>query len=182
MATSLTANGVIYPNGGTQSIGAKTIIGWAYNEYSTRTGSTFSSSPTPTNLWYAHAYTRKRSDSGFRVNGILPGHNRYSYPYWGLGLRFYRPSGGYIDWMGYSNSYQPCPENESAEVIWWCDSYIPAATLGTETGQWNVYYVQGSFSGTSTDGFAEIWNPNSSDDARGYQQGSTSMLYEEVVA
>ena len=76
--------------------------------------------------------------------------------------------------------YQACPESESVEVIWWTDSYIPASTLGSSTGNFTVAYAQMSISG-GANAFAETWNPNSSDDSRGAQTGSTSLLLEEEI-
>ncbi len=181
MAISLTGTGITTP-AGTFQHASPTIVGWNYAEYSARSGAIQSMNTFGTALWTAHVnYNRKSSTSGFRLIGQIPGHNRYSYPYWGMALHITPPGASTISIPARGTFYQACPENESVEVIWWTDTYIPASTLGSSTGNFTVQYAQMTQSGSGSNGFAETWNPNSNDDGRGAQTGSTSLLLEEEI-
>ena len=178
MAISLTASGITTP-AGTFQHASPTIVGWNYAEYSARSGAIQTVNNFGTALWTAHVnYNRKSSTSGFRLLGQIPGHNRYSYPYWGMALHITPPGASTISIPARGTFYQACPENEGVEVIWWTDSYIPASTLGSSTGNFTVAYAQMRISGSGAEAFAETWNPNSADDSRGTQQYSTSTVWE----
>ena len=182
MATSVSGTQITFPNGTTQISGTPTVIGWQYNEDSTRrsaNGAVSTGTGGFLSNWTAHSYTRKRTDSAFHISGVMPGHNRYSYPYWATGLRITRPDGTQFITTRFVN-YSQCAESEAVEVTYWAEVYISAADLGSSTGTFTVEYGNSRGAGSGTDGWCEIMNPNASDDDRAFQQGSTSFL-EEII-
>lgn len=182
MTTQVQGDRVIFPNGTTQFSGAPVVIGWQYSEDSVRrsaNGAVSTGVAGFLNNWTAHTYTRKRLDSAFHISGMMPGFNRFSYPYWATALRITRPDNSQFLVNNFVQ-YSQCPESEAVEVTYWAEVYISATTLGSLSGTFTVQYGNSRGAGASTDGWCEIMNPNTNDDGRAYQQGSTSFL-EEII-
>jgi len=134
--------------------------------------------PTTTNPYFLwdNTFVRSRTDSAIHVVGRLIGHNRYSYPFYGTFCEISTLSNTTLkrDFVG--SNYVPDAEAEAQVVIWFIDSYFNSSILASEE---TIKIRAGWYSANGgTNAPFEVWNPNSSDDGRGSQQGSFLNVYE----
>ena len=164
-----------FGNGSTQQAGGGKVIQYAYGEYATRT-----SFPDANNylFWTACTIQRQRADSDLHVVALLPGHNRYSYPFGGTFVEVEDPSGNkYRSYKG--SQYICCHEGDNQEIVMKVDWTFRDSVLSNNTGGFVVRFGWQAINGTNNK-WAQILNPNASDDNRGYQKSSTSFV-EEII-
>lgn len=134
--------------------------------------------PTSTNpnfLW-DNTFVRSRTDSAIHVIGRLIGHNKYSYPFYGTFCEISTSTNTTLkrDFVG--SNFVPDAVGEAQVVIWLIDSYFNSSVLASEE---SIKIRAGWYSADGgTNAPFEVWNPNSSDDARASQQGSFLNVYE----
>ncbi len=174
MAT-ISGTTLTYGNGSTQQVGGGKVIQYAYGEYNVRT-----SFPDANNyiFWNACTIQRQRADSDLHVVALLPGHDRYSYPFGGTFVEVEDSSGNtYRSYKG--SQYMPCLEGASQEVIMKVDWTFRDSVLSNNTGGFIVKFGWQAING-SNNRWCQIWNPNASDDNRGYQKSSTCSVEEMI--
>ena len=176
MASTISGTTLTYGNGTTQGSGGGRVIQYGYGENNTRT-----SLSTNNNYIYwgtAAQLQRQRSDSCLRIKAMMPGHEKYSYPYGGTFVEVEDPNG--TRFRSYVGSvYEPCRESSNMEIILLVEKTFLAADLNSNTGTWKVHFGYQSNNG-SNNRWAAIWNPNNNDDGRAFQKGSTCFV-EEIV-
>ena len=175
MASTISGTTLTYGNGSTQQAGGGKVISYAYGEYATRT--TF---PDQNNYiyWDACTINRKNADSDIRIKSMQQGHNKHSYPFGGTFVEIKDSSNNkYRSYYG--SHYEPCREGGNQEIIYVCDWTFRQADINNSTGNWTVHFGWQSING-SNNRWAHIWNPNASDDGRGYQKSSTCFV-EEII-
>jgi len=172
---SISGTTLTYGSNQTQTTAGGKIVNYGFAKYSTRTSLPVTGSSEYT-MWNGASMTRSLSNSYIRGTGMLPGNGRYSYPYGGCFCALVRPDGSRLTrWVG--TLYQPCLEGDNQEVIWHTDYTWSASDIGTQTGTYRLDFGYWSIN-NSDNRWANIWNPNASDDSRGYQKGSVSFIEE----
>ena len=175
MATTISGTTLTYGSGTSQTAGGGKVISYGYGEYNTRT-----SLPDQNNyiFWDAATINRKRADSDFHVVALMPGHNWNSFPFGGCFVEVKDASGNkYRSYYG--AQYLPCGEGANQEVTFKVDWTFRDSVLNNNTGNWTVHFGYQSNDG-GNNRWAVIWNPNASDDGRGYQKSSTCFV-EEII-
>jgi hypothetical protein len=166
-----------YGSTGTQTSAGGKIINYGFAKYDTRTSLPVAGSSEYT-FWNAASMTRSLSTSHIRAVAMLPGHGYYSYPYGGCFCALVRPDNSRLN-KWYGTMYQPNLEGGAQEIMWYTDYTFIPSEIGTQTGTYRLDFGYWSSNG-SDNRWANIWNPNASDDSRGYQKGSVSFI-EEIV-
>ena len=164
-----------YGSGATQQAGGGKVIQYAYGEYAVRT-----SIPVANNyiFWNGPTIQRQRADSDLHVVALLPGHDRYSYPYGGVFVELEDSSGNkYRSYKG--AQYIACHEGGSQEVVMKVDWTFRDSAISNNTGGFIVRFGYQAVDGTNNR-WCNIWNPSASDDNRGYQKSSTCFV-EEII-
>ena len=134
--------------------------------------------PTATNPYFLwdNTFVRSRTDSAIHVVGRLIGHNRYAYPFYGTFCEISTSSNTTLkrDFVG--SNFIPDAAGEAQVIIWLIDSYFNSSILASE----ETIKIRAGWTSVNggTDAPFEVWNPNSSDDGRGSQQGSFLNVYE----
>lgn len=175
MASTISGTTLTYGNGSTQQAGGGKVIQYGYGEYAVRT-----SLPVDNNyiFWNGPTIQRQRADSDLHVVALLPGYGHYSYPYGGVFVEMRSPAN--VRYRSYKGAqYIPCLENGTCEVAMKVDWTFRDSVLNNETGGWLVSFGYQAADGTSNR-WCNIWNPNASDDNRGYQKSSTCFV-EEII-
>lgn len=173
MAT-ISGTTLTFGNGQTQSAAGGRVISYGYSKYSTRQGGIGGNSNYV--QWNGASMTRKRTDTYIRATAMLPGHGRYNYPLGACFCQLVRPDGTTLRrWHG--TLHQPVLEGDGQEVIWFTDYTWSASDIGTQVGTYRLDFGANTINGDECK-WANIWNPNSSDDGRGCQKGSVSFIEE----
>lgn len=182
MTTTLTGTGITV-DGVTQVADSKVIqVNIARN--STRQEiPTNPSAGSPRIIWNAHSFTRLLSDSLIRVEAHLKGYDDWSYPFYGTFVELVRPNGTTIkSFIGSTYQHHSWVNGgrggDNGQVNWWVKKAFTADAIGTATGSGFVIrygYQRGNGGGSRP---FRLWNFNSNDDGRAYQQVSNSTLYE----
>ena len=175
MATTISGTTLTYGNGSTQQAGGGKVIQYGYGEYAVRT-----SLPVANNyiFWNGPTIQRQKTNSDFHVVALLPGYARYSYPFGGVFVEMRSPAN--VRYRSYEGAqYIPCLENDTCEVVMKVDWTFRESVLNNETGGWLVSFGYQAVDGTNNR-WCNIWNPNASDDNRGYQKSSTCFV-EEII-
>tara|TARA_B100000131_G_scaffold233783_1_gene225685 strand:+ start:1805 stop:2338 length:534 start_codon:yes stop_codon:yes gene_type:complete len=174
MAT-ISGTTLTYGSGASQTAGGGKVIRYGYGEYNTRT-----SLPNANNyiFWDACTINRQRSDSDFHVVALMPGHDWHSFPYGGTFVEIKDVSGNkYRSYKG--SQYLCCGEGGSQEIVMKVDWTFRDSAIASTTGNWTVHFGYQSYNGGNNK-WCNIWNPNASDDGRGYQKSSTCFV-EEII-
>ncbi len=175
MATTISGTSLTYGSGVSQTAGGGKVISYAYGEYCTRT-----SFPNSNNYiyWDACTINRKNAGSDIRVKSLQAGCQKNSYPFGGTFVEIKDSSNNkYRSYKG--SAYEPCRENNSQELVYLCDWTFRDADISNLTGNWTVHFGWQSINGQNAR-WANIWNPNVTDDGRGYQKCSTCFV-EEIL-
>jgi len=166
---------------GTMSWGqAGTTIQRVYNTNNSRTNIGTTSGSTRLIVWNNMlTINKQRSDSYIHVVAKLPGHGKYSYPYYGTQL-YWTGIGNGERWAG--SHYVIGPYIGDGNVLWHIDIVLSPADCGNTTGNLVLYAALRDI-GSSTGGNRPFntWNPNVADDNRGAQQGSTCIATEFLL-
>ena len=166
---------VYYGDGGDST---KRILGskYAYNATRTSVNSAYGSALT---LWTPLTYNKISSTSELHVQGMLIGHDKYSYPHYGTFTRATWSGGNQT--MHHGSQYSIGAYIGTGSIIWFINQIWYPSELGNTTGNFTFTCEYKSSNSSSARPF-EIWNPNSSDEARGYQMGSTFVVTEREMA
>jgi len=128
-------------------------------------------------LWTALTHNKLSATSHLRVQMHIIGGVKYSYPYYGTGIRVEWSGGNYTTFHGSNYSIGAYISNGS--VLWLVDYTFTPANLSNQTGNIGVKAIYRTSSGSGDRPF-NIWNPNASDDGRGFQKQSTCIVTEFV--
>lgn len=173
--------------GGIDQYTENKVVGHNENTYGSRfgngqTGGT-SGVAGATYVWTGNTFTRTRPDSTIYVNGIIKGHDDWSYPYYGTFVQLRNQDGTqYTSWIGSSYIHHVdtsgSGHQDNYHVTWFVKKAWTPAEIGTNFGgTWQIWYGYAQSSGSGNRPFT-IMNPSKSDDNRGYQQFSTSYVTE----
>ena len=174
-------NALLSDGDGTFSWGqAGTTIQRVSSTNATRTSVGLTSGSNRYTLWSSMlTINRQRSDSHIHVVAKLSGHGKYSYPYYGTQL--YWHGTGYTTgerWQG--SHYVIGPYISNGNILWHIDMVLSATTLGSNTGNLILEAAFRDPGGAGGNRPFNTWNPNTSDDNRGAQQGSTCIATEFI--
>jgi len=177
MATTISGTQVTYPSGAVQTTSGGKVINYGFAEYSTRT-----SLPTSADyIFWSNGglMTRSSSTSYIHVEAQMTGHGRYSYPMNATFCELIRPDNSRVrTWKG--NIYQPNLENGGVEVILLTDYMFTPAEIGTQTGSYGIAFGWDVADNGGGNRWCNIWNPDSNDDNRAAQTGSTCFMSEVI--
>ena len=149
---------------------------YAYNSTRTSTSNAYGSSVT---LWSPLTYNKLSSTSELHVQGMLVGHGKYSYPYYGVFTRATYSGGN--NTMHIGSQYVIGAYINSGTVMWHINQIWYPSELGNQTG--NIAFTcEYKASSSSESRPFQIWNPNASDENRAYQMGSTFVVTEREMA
>ena len=126
-------------------------------------------------LWTALTHTKVSSTSHLRCQMHITGHGKYSYPYYGTGVRADYSGGHYTTFHG--SNYSIGAYIGGGQVLWLIDYTFTPTNLANNTGNITFKAIFRSNGGGNDRPF-NTWNPNASDDNRGFQKGSTCNLFE----
>ena len=130
-------------------------------------------------LWTALTHSKVSSTSHLRCQMHITGHGKYSYPYYGTGVRADYTGGNYTTFEG--SNYSIGAYIGGGQVLWLIDYTFTPSNLNSQTG--NVTFkaiFRSNPSQGGNDRPFNIWNPNASDDNRGFQKQSVCIVTEFV--
>ena len=130
-------------------------------------------------LWTALTHNKLSATSHLRCQMHIAGHSKHSYPFYGTGVRAEWSGGNYTTFQG--SSYSIGAYISSGSVLWLIDYTFTPSNLSNQTGNIGIkaiYRTNPSQGGN--DRPFNIWNPNASDDNRGFQKQSTCIVTEFV--
>jgi hypothetical protein len=130
-------------------------------------------------LWTALTHSKVSASSSLRVQMHITGGVKYSYPYYGTGVRAEWSGGNYTTFHG--SNYSIGAYIGNGQVLWLIDYTFTPSNLSNQTGNIGIkaiYRTNPSQGGN--DRPFNIWNPNASDDNRGFQKQSTCIVTEFV--
>ena len=156
----------------TRILGSK----YAYNATRTSVAIAYGSALT---LWQPLTYNKLSSTSELHVQGMLIGHDKYSYPHYGAFTRATWSGGN--NTMHHGSHFSIGAYIGTGSVIWFINQIWYPSEVGNVTGNitFTCEYKSSNSSGARP---FEIWNPNSSDESRAYQMGSTFVVTEREMA
>ena len=163
---------------GTGGDSSTRVIGSKEAVYSTRTSVGLSGGSAYV-LWTPMTYNKLSSTSELHVHALIVGDGKNSYPFYGTFTR--------ATWSGGNNtmhtgtSYSIGAYINDGSILWHINQIWPPSELGNVTGNITFTCEFKSVNSSSARPF-NMWNPNSSDDSRAYQQGSTFVITEKEVA
>jgi hypothetical protein len=176
---SINGTTLTYGNSQTQTTAGGKIINYGFAKYSVRSTMPNAGSSEYT-FWNGASMNRSRTDSYIRATAMLPGHGYNSFPYGGCFCALVRPDGSRLNrWTG--TLYQPNLEGGAQEILWFTDYTWSSSDIGTQTGTYRLDFGMWSNNG-SDNRWCVTWNPNASDDSRGFQKGSVSFIEEIAYA
>ncbi len=182
MAITLTANGYRINSGTEITAQADKVKTYNVGENSTRQGIN-QTSGTIMDMWECVTnFNKKSSTSQIVLEGNTVGMNAYSYPYGGTMLRFRHSDGTYYR-KQIGSLYVPSEEGGNT-VLWWWTALLTASELGNKTGDFDIFWSHSASNiggDTGHQPWETYWNWNSNEDARSYQQGSHTAVYEIEV-
>jgi len=128
-------------------------------------------------LWH-HAVTinKKYKDTHLHFQVTLLGHGKHSYPFYGTSGCVTLPAGQ--THLRYDCSHYLIGSYQAAGYIQWeIDLIMTPAECQYQTGS---FFIDAGWStaNASTNRPFTMWNPNSSDDPRGFQKSSTAHVTE----
>ena len=157
----------------TRILGSK----YAYNATRTSVAIAYGSALT---LWQPLTYNKLSSTSELHVQGMLIGHDKYSYPLYGTFTR--------ATWSGGNQTMHHGTQHiigayiGTGSVVWSINQIWYPSELGNGVTGNITFTCEFKSSNSNAARPFEIWNPNSSDENRGYQMGSTFVVTEREMA
>ena len=142
--------------------------------------------PTTTSTYWAwtpfnsgNYFVKQKADTHLRVQAVMPGHGKHSYPGYFMKMKMTNPGGGTIEtYEGcryYHGGYYAANDiHAEFDRIW------TPAELGNGAGNFQCDLGWHSIDGSANRPF-NVWNPNATDDARGGQQVSFCYITEFYV-
>ena len=166
----------IYYGDGSNSNSGR-ILGSKTSSYNTRTAINGHPSNADEDLWNMLTYNKISSTSTLIVNAHIAIHHDYSYPYYGTFCKATWSGGGvYRNRKGCAYSIGKYADSNS--VIWKILTFFTASDLSNQTGNITLSASYTASNGGSGNKPGLQWNPNSSDDGRGSQNGSQCSVFE----
>ena len=129
-------------------------------------------------LWNMLTYSKISSTSTMIVQAHITMHHDYSYPYYGTLCKATWNSGAGVYRNRSGCNYSLGKYADSNQVIWRILTFFTAANLSNQTGNITFYASYTATSGQTGNKPGLIFNPNASDDNRGFQKASTCNVYE----
>ena len=129
-------------------------------------------------LWNMLTYSKISSTSTMIVQAHITMHHDYSYPFYGTFCKATWNSGAGVYRNRSGCNYSIGKYADSNQVIWKILTFFTAANLSNQTGNITFYASYTATSGQTNNKPGLIFNPNASDDNRGFQKASTCNVYE----
>ena len=124
-------------------------------------------------------FVKQKADTHLRVYAYLPGHSKYSYPYYGMTTQITTPSGSTHE-VQRGCRYYHGGYYSTNDVHAEFDTIHTPADCGNAAGNMEIRFGYRTRDSSSNRPF-NTWNPNENDDARGYQQYSYVVVTEFYV-
>ena len=154
------------------------VLGSAENRYSTRTSCSDSGGSSRV-LWTPLTYNKLSSTSELHVHGLIIGDGKNSYPFYGTFTRATWSGGN--ETMHIGSQYSIGAYINEGSVLWHINQIWRPGDLSNVTGNITFTCEYKSVNSNGARPF-NTWNPNSSDDNRAYQMGSTFLVQEVEIA
>tara|TARA_R100000152_G_C6651947_1_gene93315 strand:- start:93 stop:608 length:516 start_codon:yes stop_codon:yes gene_type:complete len=128
-------------------------------------------------LWSPLTINKKSTSSVLHIMAHMIGHGKYSYPYYNTYVYLSHSNANYSTYRG--SNYTIGAYIGGGSVIWTVNTLISHANLSSPAAGTNITleFRYSSANGGNNRPF-NIFNPNSSDDNRGAQQGSWVIVNE----
>ena len=171
---------IYYGDGSNSNIGRVIKVSYADSSAYGRTsisGTSGAGESGQRTLWTALTHNKLSATSHLRVQMHITGGSKHSYPYYGTGIRVEWSGGNYTTFHG--SNYSIGSYTSSGQVLWLVDYTFTPANLSNQTGNIGVKAIYRTASGSGDKPF-NIWNPNASDDNRGFQKQSVCIVTEFV--
>ena len=129
-------------------------------------------------LWSPLTINKKSTSSVLHIMAHIIGHGKYSYPYYNTYLYLSHNNANYTTHRG--SNYSIGAYISGGSVIWSVNTIISHADLSSPAAGTNIN-LEFRYSSATTGGNNRpfnIFNPNSTDDNRGVQQGSWVVVNE----
>ena len=169
----------IYYGDGTNSNSGR-VLGQKTSSNSTRTSMIGNSNNQDVDMWNMLTYNKLSSTSTIIVSAHITIHHDYSYPFYGTFCKATWNSGAgvYRNRSGCNYTIGQYASSTNNQVIWKILTFFTAANLSNQTGNITFYASYTATSGQTGNKPALYWNPNATDDGRGFQKGSTCNVFE----
>ena len=166
----------IYYGDGTNS-GQGRVINTSYASTATRAGVNVLYGSGYHTLWSPLTINKKSTSSVLHIMAHIIGHGKYSYPYYNTYVYLSHANANYSTARG--SNYTIGAYISTGSVIWTVNTIISHADLSSPAAgtNLNLEFRYSSASGSNNRPF-NIFNPNSTDDDRGIQQGSWVVVNE----
>ena len=124
-------------------------------------------------------FVKQKADTHLRVQAVMPGHGKHSYPGYFMKMKMTNPNSGTIE------TYEGCRYYHGGyytnnDIHAEFDRIWTPTELGNLTGNFMCDLGWHSTDGSSIRPY-NVWNPNASDDGRGAQQVSYCVITEFYV-
>ena len=158
----------------TKRIKRNCIVGFNRNRYGFRTSV---SNVDDVILWPdAVVINKKYSDTMLHITGLVAGHGHSSYPFYATYVEVITPGGTTV--RHHEGSwYQYTTTGANEAIHWFIDSVFTTNECNGEIGTFRFQLGWDHKNNTTGKPFT-IWNPNNTDDGRGWQQYSFANAYE----
>ena len=150
------------------------VVGFAHNRYTQRRSGIGDSDQV---LWNRAVTINKRyKDTHLHFTAVIPGHGKHCYPFFGTYGQVTTPTGQTHKRFDCSH-YWSGVYTTSNDIHWQIDLVMTPAECFYQTGN---FYLDCGWQNSNGGGCRpfNVWNPNNSDDSRGYQKGSTADVTE----
>ena len=126
-------------------------------------------------------FVKTRADTHLHVEALLIGHGKHSYPFYGLNFRIRNTTGSSVDIIEREGvGYIIGDYHASGSIHWYTNNILTPAQCGNQAASFRLGHGWQSSDGNNAQPFV-IWNPNKSDDSRGYQKYSWSRITELLI-
>jgi|TARA_B100000131_G_scaffold229641_1_gene221408 hypothetical protein len=130
----------------------------------------------------ASPFVKTRADTHLHVEALLIGHSKSSYPFFGTNFRIRNTTGSTSvditerEGVGYIiGAYV-----NTGGVHWYTNNILTPAQCGNQAASFRLGHGWSVANGQSARPF-QTWNPNNSDESRGYQQYSWARITELLI-
>lgn len=166
----------IYYGDGTNSSQGR-VINTSYASNNSRSSVSLNSGTGYQTLWSPLTINKKSTNSVLHIMAHIIGHGKYSYPYYNTYVYLSHNNANYSTWHG--SNYTIGAYINDCSVIWTVNTIVTSANLTNPASNTNINleFRYSSQAGGTNRPF-NVFNPNSSDDNRGQQQGSWVVVNE----
>ena len=126
-------------------------------------------------------FVKTRADTHLHVEALLIGHGKNSYPWYGLNFRIRNTTGSSVDRIERKGvGYILSAFVAGGSIHWYTNTILTPAQLGNQAASFRLGHGWSCVNSSNARPF-NVWNPNVSDDNRGYQKYSWSRITELLI-